>query len=93
MPYVTGLRKGWETDGFMQRVRIGLSGLAFVFILVLLATIIARPSNEPTLNAIALERQVNGQAPAPEANVAVPQEPLAELGVAPGNPDANSAGQ
>jgi hypothetical protein len=76
----------------MQRVRIGLTGLAFVFILVLLATIVARPSNEPTLNAIALERQVNGQAPVAETNDAVPQEPLAELGVAPGNPDANAAG-
>ena len=75
----------------MQRVRIGLTGLAFVFILVLLATIVARPSNEPTLNAIALERQVNGQAPAPELNDGVRQEPLAELGVAPGNPDANGA--
>jgi hypothetical protein len=80
-----------ETNGYMQRVRIGLTGLAFVFILVLLATIIARPSNEPTLNATALERQVNGQAPAEPANEAAPSEPLAELGVAPGNADANSA--
>jgi hypothetical protein len=75
----------------MQRVRIGLTGLAFVFILVLLATIIARPSNEPNLNAVALERQVNGQAPAEPENEAEPSEPLAELGVAPGNADANSA--
>lgn len=76
----------------MQRVRIGLTGLAFVFILVLLATIIARPSDEPTLNAIALERQVNGQAPEEDLNAAVPKEPLAELGVAPGNADANATG-
>jgi hypothetical protein len=76
----------------MQRVRIGLTGLAFVFILVLLATIVARPSDEPTLNAIALEQQVNGQLPAPEINDADPQEPLAELGVAPGNPEANRSG-
>jgi hypothetical protein len=86
------MRKGLGDDGFMQRVRIGLTGLAFVFILVLLATIVARPSDEPTLNAVALERQVKGQAPAPEANKSAPKEPLAELGVAPGNADTNEAG-
>jgi hypothetical protein len=75
----------------MQRVRIGLTGLAFVFILALLATIIARPSNEPTLTANGLERQANGQAPLPDLNEAAPKEPLAELGVAPGNADANTA--
>ena len=76
----------------MQRVRIGLTGLAFVFILVLLATIIARPSNEPTLTTNGLERQVNGQAPE-DANESAPVEPLAELGVTPGNADANSANE
>jgi hypothetical protein len=75
----------------MQRVRIGLTGLAFVFILVLLATIVARPSNEPNLTTNGLERQANGQAPTNEINLAAPREPLAELGVAPGNADANSS--
>ncbi|MDB5670102.1 MAG: hypothetical protein JWO25_1061 [Alphaproteobacteria bacterium] len=75
----------------MQRVRIGLTGLAFVFILVLLATIIARPSNEPTLTANGLERQANGQAPTDALNLAAPKEPLAELGVAPGNADTNAS--
>ena len=75
----------------MQRVRIGLTGLAFVFILVLLATIIARPSNEPTLTANSVERQMNGQAPDDGLNQSAPKEPLAELGVAPGNADANGS--
>jgi hypothetical protein len=75
----------------MQRVRIGLTGLAFVFILVLLATIIARPSNEPNLTTNGLERQANGQAPLPDLNEAMPKEPLAELGVAPGNGDGNTS--
>ena len=59
----------------MQRVRIGLTGLAFVFLLVLLGTAISRSGDDPppdrcTANGI--------------ANVAEPEEPLAEIGVAPG---------
>jgi len=67
----------------VQRVRIGLTGLAFVFILVLLATILVRPSAESpvTLNGAAANGKVD--------NMADPQEPLAELGVAPGNADGN----
>jgi hypothetical protein len=69
----------------VQRVRIGLTGLAFVFILVLLATILVRPSAESpvTLNGAAVNGKVD--------NKADPQEPLAELGVAPGNADSNGA--
>ena len=54
-----------------QRIRIGLTGLAFAFLLVLLGSIITRSSRDDT-NAV---------------NAAVtnePSEPLAELGVAPG---------
>jgi hypothetical protein len=77
----------------MQRVRIGLTGLAFVFILVLLAAIFVRPSQEPPITANSLEQQrAQAQAPAPApANEAQPKDPLAELGVAPGNADANGA--
>jgi hypothetical protein len=77
----------------MQRVRIGLTGLAFVFILVLLATIIARPSNEPVLTTNGLEGQASGQRPVTDSNQTAPKEPLAELGVAPGNAETNNAGQ
>ena len=79
----------------MQRVRIGLTGLAFVFILVLLAAIFVRPSQEEPITANTIEQQrarAQGAAPAPApANEAQPKEPLAELGVAPGNADDNGA--
>lgn len=59
----------------MQRIRIGLTGLAFVFLLVLLGTAISRNSTEPPANAA--------------ENADAPNEPLAELGVAPGQDDGN----
>lgn len=52
----------------MQRVRIGLTGLASVFLLVLIGA--AGMSNE-----------------APAAKVSQPEEPLAQLGIAPGSGD------
>jgi len=69
----------------MQRVRIGLTGLGFVFVAVLLATALAgTPESEMpvTTNTGAA---LNGQAD-------TPKEPLAELGVAPGNADATGNG-
>ena len=69
-----------------QRIRIGLTGLAFAFLLVLLGSVISRSgSDERAANAV-------GQA---ETNAA-PNEPLAELGVAPGGADSqanNSSGK
>ena len=57
----------------MQRIRIGLTGLAFVFLLVLLGTAISRSSEDP-------------MTPAEENELAnqEPSEPLAEIGAAPG---------
>jgi hypothetical protein len=77
----------------MQRVRIGLTGLAFVFVLVLLGMIFTSPSAEEPITANALEQELSGVSPPPEppANDAQPKEPLAELGVAPGNADQNKA--
>ena len=55
-----------------QRIRIGLTGLAFAFLLVLLGSVVSRsrdddnPQNQTQLNQ------------------AEPDEPLAQLGVAPG---------
>ena len=75
----------------MQRVRIGLTGLAFVFILVLLGAIFTSPSNEESA-ANAVKRQLTGNAAASSGgNEATPTEPLARLGVAPGNADENVA--
>ncbi len=73
----------------MQRVRIGLTGLAFVFVLVLLAAIFTRPSEEAPITANGIEQQL---APGTGLNSAEaePKEPLAELGVAPGNADSNT---
>lgn len=72
----------------MQRVRIGLTGLAFVFILVLLGAIFSRASEEEPITANLIERQMaDGNLATNEA--AAPKEPLAELGVAPGNAEEN----
>ena len=76
----------------MQRVRIGLTGLAFVFVLVLLAAVFTSPSEEEPITANSIEQQRNGLASAGNATaVEEPKEPLAELGVAPGNADSNSS--
>ena len=68
----------------MQRVRIGLTGLAFVFLLVLLGAAISRWS--------AGDVGTNGGAVAAN-NEAEPNEPLAELGVAPGESSASNDSQ
>ncbi len=65
----------------MQRVRIGLTGLAFVFILALLGAVFSRGSDEEPITPNLIETQGVSKA----AEAAPPQEPLAELGVAPGN--------
>jgi hypothetical protein len=74
----------------MQRVRIGLTGLAFVFVLVLLAAVFTAPSDEKPITAKSIERQ-GGPGNAAAAAEAQPKEPLAERGVAPGNVDSNNA--
>jgi hypothetical protein len=76
----------------MQRVRIGLTGLAFVFVLVLLAAVFTSPSEEEPITANSIESQISGAGTTGNAAVPVePKEPLAELGVAPGNADSNSS--
>ena len=42
----------------MQRVRIGLTGLAFVFVLVLLAAVFTSPTNEAPITANSIEQQM-----------------------------------
>ncbi len=76
----------------MQRVRVGLTGLAFVFLAVLLAAIFTRqPAAEPNITANTIEQQKAGNAATP-ASAGQTSEPLAELGVAPGSADSNGAG-
>lgn len=62
-----------STSERVQRVRIGLTGLAFVFLLVLLGTAISRSGAPPA-----------GTATDNTANSVEPEEPLAQIGVAPG---------
>lgn len=63
-----------------QRIRIGLTGLAFAFLLVLLASAISRSGQDAA--------SINAAQAA--ANAAEPNEPLAELGVAPGGIDSQA---
>ena len=76
----------------MQRVRIGLTGLAFVFLLVLLGAVFTSPSDEEPITPNLIETQLSGGNQA-AANQAQPKEPLAELGVAPGNADDENKAQ
>ncbi|HKP34006.1 MAG TPA: hypothetical protein VJT70_04415 [Sphingomicrobium sp.] len=71
----------YQAGSSAQRIRIGLTGLAFAFLLVLLGSIISRSSRDEVTNA------------AQQAAANEPSEPLAELGVAPGasSTDNNSA--
>ena len=77
----------------MQRVRIGLTGLAFVFLAVLLAMVVTeQPAGEEPITANLLEQQRSGQPVAAATEEPAPAEPLAELGVAPGKAETNAAG-
>ena len=62
----------YQAGSSAQRIRIGLTGLAFAFLLVLLGSIISRSSRDDATNA------------AQQATTNEPSEPLAELGAAPG---------
>lgn len=61
-----------------QRIRIGLTGLAVAFLVVLLASAITRASRDDVSNA------------AQQAAANEPSEPLAEVGVAPGAPETTN---
>ena len=64
-----------EAGSSAQRIRIGLTGLAFAFLLVLLGSIISRSSRDTV---------AGGASSSVTAADEEPAEPLAELGVAPG---------
>ena len=65
----------YQVGSSAQRIRIGLTGLAFAFLLVLLGSVISRSSKNDAGNAVG------------DATTNQPNEPLAELGVAPGAGD------
>ena len=64
----------------MQRIRIGLTGLAIVFLLVLFATAISRSSGDSA-------------SPTIQNELAEPAEPLAAIGAAPGMTQENESGE
>lgn len=66
-----------------QRIRIGLTGLAFAFLLVLLGSAISRSGSNDATRDAARQAEADRE----------PSEPLAELGVAPGgnSSQANSS--
>jgi hypothetical protein len=66
----------YQSGSSAQRIRIGLTGLAFAFLLVLLGSAVLRSSRDDNVNA------------AQHAAANEPSEPLAELGVAPGSSES-----
>lgn len=76
----------------MQRVRIGLTGLGFVFLVVLLAAVFtSQTRDEAPVSANLMEPPPAGTPAAPPPPEAQAAEPLATLGVAPGNVDSNES--
>ncbi|HEY6663358.1 MAG TPA: hypothetical protein VIZ66_10590 [Sphingomicrobium sp.] len=65
----------YQAGSSAQRIRIGLTGLAFAFLIVLLGSVIIRSSHDGAVNAA-------------NAVMNEPTEPLAELGVAPGSSES-----
>ena len=63
----------------IRRIRIGLTGLAFVFLLVLLGTAISRSGEDGSAAPVQNE----------QASPEEPTEPLAEIGAAPGTMPEN----
>jgi len=77
----TGIEAKIEAKERVQRVRIGLTGLAFVFVLVLIGAAITNWSiDPPTANQVIAN-----------AMPSEPNEPLAEIGAAPGDSSAANA--
>jgi hypothetical protein len=67
----------YQTGSSAQRIRIGLTGLAAAFIIVLVFSAISRSSNDGGVNSV--------NTAANEAS-----EPLADLGVAPGSAESTN---
>ena len=72
----------YQAGSSAQRIRIGLTGLAAAFIIVLFASAILHSSRDDSVNG-----SVNV---AQNAGTNEPTEPLAELGVAPGSSESTN---
>jgi hypothetical protein len=71
----------------MQRVRIGLTGLASVFLAVLLAAVFTGRAHQ---EAGGTPNSVTPTGPGAANQSAPAEEPLATLGLTPSNPDSNA---
>lgn len=69
----------YQAGSSAQRIRIGLTGLAAAFIIVMFASAISKSSRDDSANGVA------------QATSNEPNEPLAELGVAPGASTTNNS--
>jgi hypothetical protein len=72
----------YQAGSSAQRIRIGLTGLAAAFIIVLFASAVLRSSRDNSVNDSANAVQ--------HAATNEPTEPLAELGVAPGSSESTN---
>ena len=77
----TGNEAQGDAKERVQRVRIGLTGLAFVFVLVLIGAAITNWSIDPPTANQAIANAMPSE----------PNEPLAEIGAAPGDTSASNA--
>lgn len=68
----------YQAGSSAQRIRIGLTSLAVVFLIVVVASAITRASRSGSGNAVT------------QASTNEPSDPLAELGVAPGASQAGN---
>ena len=68
----------YQSGNSAQRIRIGLTSLALVFLIVLIASAITRASRSDSGKAVT------------QATTNEPSEPLAELGVTPGASDTDN---
>ena len=77
----------------MQRVKVGMTGLAFVLLLIGLASVIFSSASRERPIAVAGAAKPDPMTNAMLANEAAASEPLAEIGVAPSTQDdtANQA--
>lgn len=69
----------------IHRVRIGLTGLAGVFLLVLLGSVFLKLVRDGEASRPPETAEVLAQSNVAAAIAEAPKEPLAELGIAPGN--------
>lgn len=72
----------YQAGSSAQRIRIGLTGLAAAFIIVLFASAVLRSSRDNSVNDSVNSVQ--------HAGTNEPTEPLAELGVAPGSSESTN---